>query len=280
MKLIIRFLINSNIWVAICALALVASSEILLQTTNYQISQFVFFATILTYNFQRIISIKKEKDHAWKNWFNKNRGAVYLLMFFALLMSVYQLLNFKLSTQIAILLTGSLCFLYPFGIRKIPFVKIFVISFVWSVSTMLLLALENNLSISQHIVWHLVSRFLFVFSITIPFDIRDLKYDVDNLKTIPLFFGLEKSKWIAIFSLFICVIIATSQRLQSEMPLSNFLALILLYFLASVFIKKSNENNSEMYFSFWVESLSIFSYLFLVILLLIFQIRLFTFTAL
>ena len=280
MKLIIRFLINSNIWVAICALALAASSEILLQTTNYQISQFVFFATIFTYNFQRIISIQKEKGHAWKNWFNKNSGVVYLLMFFALLMSVYQLLNFKLSTQIAILLTGSLSFLYPFGIRKIPFVKIFVISFVWSVSTMLLLALENNLSISQHIIWHLVSRFLFVFSITIPFDIRDLKYDADNIKTIPLFFGLEKSKWIAIFSLFICVIIATSQRLQSEMPLSNFLALILLYFLASVFIKKSNENNSEMYFCFWVESLSILLYLFLVILLLIFQIRLLTFTAL
>jgi 4-hydroxybenzoate polyprenyltransferase len=279
-KLIIRFFINSNFWVAFCALGLTASSEILLQTTNYQISQFVFCATIFTYNFQRIIRVKKGKEHVRKNWLNKNRGGVYLLMFFAFAISAYHFLNFKSSTKIAILFAGTLSVLYPFVLRKIPFVKIFVISFVWAISTMLLLVLENNISISQYIIWHLVSRFLFVFAITIPFDIRDLKYDADDLKTIPLFFGFEKAKWIAIVSLFMCMIIATFQQLQNEINLSNFLALILLYFLASVLIKKSDQNNSEMYFSFWVESLSIFSYLFLVILLLIFQIRLLTFTVL
>jgi 4-hydroxybenzoate polyprenyltransferase len=201
-------------------------------------------------------------------------------MFFGFAMSAYHFFNFKASTQITILFTGGLSLLYPFGIRKIPFAKIFVISFVWAISTMLLLVLENNLVISQYIIWHLVSRFLFVFAITIPFDIRDLKYDADDLQTIPLAFGFEKAKWIAIFSLFICVIIAVFQEFHSQINSSNFLALMLLYLLASVLIKKSNENNSEMYFSFWVESLSIFSYLFLVILLLIFQIRLLTFTAL
>ena len=280
MKSIIRFFIKSNVWVAFCTLGLTATSEILLQTTNYQISQFVFCATIFTYNFQRIIRVKKGQEHARKKWLDKNRTVVYFLMFFAVVMSSYHFFNFKSSTQIAILFAGGLSVLYPFGLRRIPFVKIFIISFVWAISTMLLLVLENNISISEHIILHLVSRFLFVFAITIPFDIRDLKYDADDLKTIPLFFGFEKAKWIAIFSVFICMIIATFHQLQNEINLSNFLALILLYFLASVLIKKSDQNNSEMYFSFWVESLSIFSYLFLVILLLIFQIRLLTFTAL
>ena len=50
----------------------------------------------------------------------------------------------------------------------------------------------------------------------------------------------------------------------------NLLALILLYFVSSVFIAKSDVSKQEMYFSFWVESLSILSYIFLIIAALIF----------
>lgn len=270
MNLIIRFLVNSNIWVAFCALALAASSEILLKTVNHQISQFVFFSTIFIYNFQRVIRIKKGEEHARKNWLNKNRTRVHLLMFFAFSMSAYQFFSFKLITQVVILLMGALSLLYPFGIRRIPFLKIFIISFVWSISTMLLLLLENNITISENILWHLVSRFLFVFAITIPFDIRDLRYDAGDLETIPSFFGSEIAKWIALFSLFICVIATVYQLLQTDINLSNFLALNSLYFLASFLIKESDKDTNDMYFSFWIESLSIFSYLFLAILLLIF----------
>ena len=135
---------------------------------------------------------------------------------------------------------------------------------------MLLLVLENNIPISQNIVLHLLSRFLFVFAITIPFDIRDLKYDAQNIQTIPLFFGILKARLIALFSLFICVVISVFQYLENTLISSNLLALILLYFVASIFIVKSDEKRGEMYFSFWVESLSILCYLFFVISVLIF----------
>ena len=268
-RLIIRFLINTNIWVAFCALALTLSSEVILQTSNPFISQFVFFATVFTYNFQRFAIIKMGSSHSKKNWLNKNRKAIYGLMFFAFIMSVYYFVNFKSSTQIVILFVGALSLFYPFGIRKIPFAKIFIISFVWVNSTMLLLVLENTIVISEYIIWNLISRFLFVFAITIPFDIRDIKHDVGNLITIPLFFGEKKSKWIASFAILICVIIVVFQQFQNNITGSNFLALIMLYFLALALITKSDKKNNEMYFSFWIESLSIFSYLFLIIMLLI-----------
>tara|TARA_B100001250_G_scaffold71782_1_gene58110 strand:+ start:15009 stop:15839 length:831 start_codon:yes stop_codon:yes gene_type:complete len=268
-KMIIRFLINSNIWVSFCALALTLSSEILLQTRNLSISQFVFFATLFAYNFQRVARIKKETIHARKNWLNKNRIAVYFLIFFAFVISAFHFLNFKFSTQIIIFSAAVLSLMYPFGLREIPFAKIFVISFVWAISTMLCLVIENDIIITKNIIFHLSSRFLFVFAITIPFDIRDLKHDIGQLKTIPLFFGEKKSKWLANFGLLICGIIAVLQRLQNNIPLSNFLALVLLYFLSLVLVIQADKKNSEMYFSFWVESLSIFSYLFLVIMLLI-----------
>ena len=270
MKSLIRFFINSNIWVASCVLGLVVSSEIFLETTNYEISQFVFFATIVAYNFQRIVRLKKGHEHSYKNWLDKNKKEIYILMFLAGAVSVYLFFGFKSSTQLAILFTGNLCIFYPYGLRKIPFAKIFIISLVWAVSTMLLLVFENNITISQNIIWQLVSRFLFVFAITIPFDIRDIKYDSQNVITIPLFFGLKKAKIIAFFALFICGIISFFQYLEMALNFENLLALILLYILATIFIQKSDENKGEIYFSFWVESLSIFSYFLLVISKLIF----------
>jgi len=269
-KSAIRFLIFSNLWVAFCVLALALSSELLFSTSNYQISQFVFFATLFTYNFQRVIRIEKGLNHVRKVWLAKQNIAIYVFMACGGLVSAYRFFEFQLITQVVIVILGLLSVLYPFGLRKIPFSKIFIISFVWTVSTMLLLVLENNIPISQNIVLHLLSRFLFVFAITIPFDIRDLKYDAQNLQTIPLFFGILKAKFIALFSLFICLVISVFQYLENTIISSNLLALILLYFVASIFIVKSDKKSGEMYFSFWVESLSILCYLFFVISALIF----------
>jgi 4-hydroxybenzoate polyprenyltransferase len=269
-KSLICFLVFSNLWVAFCVLALALSSELLFRTSNYQISQFVFFATLFTYNFQRVVRIEKGLNHVRKVWLAKQNIAIYVLMACGGLVSAYRFFEFQLITQVVIIIVGLLSVLYPFGLRKIPFSKIFIISFVWAVSTMLLLVLENNLQITQNIVLHLVSRFLFIFAITIPFDIRDLKYDAKNLRTIPLVFGVYKARLIALFSLFICAIIAVYQYLENTSNSSNLLALILLYFVASIFIIKSDEKMSEMYFSFWVESLCILAYFFLVFVGLIF----------
>jgi 4-hydroxybenzoate polyprenyltransferase len=269
-KSAIRFLVFSNIWVAFCVLALALSSELLLSTSNYQISQFVFFATLFTYNFQRVVRIEKGLNHVRKVWLAKQNIAIYVLMACGGLVSAYRFFEFQLITQVVIIIVGLLSVLYPFGLRKLPFSKIFIISFVWTVSTMLLLVLENNIPISQNIVLHLLSRFLFVFAITIPFDIRDLKYDAQNLQTIPLFFGILKARFIALFSLFICLVISVFQYLENVLISSNLLALILLYFMASIFIIKSDEYKCEMYFSFWVESLSIALYFFLAISSLMF----------
>ena len=169
-----------------------------------------------------------------------------------------------------VVLLGGISFLYPFILRKIPLLKIFVISFVWSASSMLLLILENSIIISQNEIIHLLARFLFVFSITIPFDIRDIFYDTKNIATIPLFFGVKKAKWIAFLALIICVSLSFIQYFDGTLNQGYLLALIFLYFITSFFIFRSDTNSEEMYFSFWGEGVSICAYLFLVISLLIY----------
>ena len=162
------------------------------------VSQFVFFATLFTYNFQRII----KKDIRLKNkrtdWTLKYIYIIYCLMVIGISISVYQFLQFKINTQILIILAGTISILYPYGLRKIPYCKIFIISCIWTISTMLLLISEESIEIDTNISLHLLSRFLFVFAIAIPFDIRDMKYDQIQLKTIPTKIGIAKSKILAI----------------------------------------------------------------------------------
>ena len=271
MKSFIRFLVFSNILVAFCVLALALSTEILLGLeTNYKVSQLVLFATLFAYNFQRVVRIKKGKDHIRKDWLNRHKIVIYSIMLLGGLISAYLFFEFQRSAQIAIVVSGVLSMGYPFGIRKIPGSKIFIIALVWTISTMLLVLLENQIQLSKNITLHLLARFLLIFAITIPFDIRDLNFDSKELRTIPIVFGAVKARIIAISVLFICAIIAVVQYINEDINFSNLLALILLYFVSSIFIAKSDVSRREMYFSFWVESLSILGYIFLLISALIF----------
>ncbi len=262
---ILNWIIFSNFFVAFCVLALTISSEFLLDTINLRISQFVFFATLLAYNFQRVVKLKQRQKQLKTDWQEKNRTSTYFIMIISAIIILYYFYYFKTSTQIAIIFSGILSLLYPFVIRNIPFLKIFVIALVWTISTMLLLILENNILISQNLILHLSARFLFVFAISIPFDIRDLKFDDKKMKTIPIVFGERKAKLIGIMALFFCEIIAIVQTLYFDMEFNNLIALICILFLSAILIIKSSQDKTAIYFSFWVESLSIYFYLFLIL---------------
>ena len=268
-KSIFNHLINSNIFVATSIVSLLLSSQLLLQSKNGNINVFVFFATLFTYNFQRIVRIKKGISHKRKEWVLNNRDFIYSLITFSGFISLFFFFQFNPNTQILILTTGIISVLYPFGLRKIPFLKIFIISSIWTISSMGLLISENNLPLNSNTILQLFSRFLFVFAITIPFDIRDVKYDKNNIKTIPILLGTFISKLIAILSLIALKIISFYQYLYYNLSVNILIAIILCCCFSSILIIKSDENKDDFYFSFWIESLSIFFYLFLMISLFI-----------
>lgn len=267
---ILSFLIYSNVFVSLCVLSLGLSSSLILQATNSDVNIFLFFSTLFIYNFQRIVRIQNGLEHIRKEWSIKHQKIIYFLMGISFIICLIMFLDFKFITQLVIAILALTSIFYPTVLRQIPILKIFIISLVWALSTTLILALENNILLSTDFILHSFSRFLFVFAITIPFDIRDLKYDINNLITLPLFFGTWISKIISLFCLFICCLIIFFQYLNESLISSHFYALILLYFLSSIFICKSNEEKEDFFYSFWVESLSIMSYVFLIFMLLIF----------
>ena len=109
-----RVLINTNIFVSICVYFLALSSEILLKSTNNNISFFIFFASLFTYNIQRIIRIKKGKNHKRKEWTLKHLKLIYILIIIGASISMYYFLKFNTQTQNVIFLTGIVSLMYPF----------------------------------------------------------------------------------------------------------------------------------------------------------------------
>jgi len=269
-KNIFLFLINTNIFVALCVCALSISSEYLFNSHNLRITQFVFLSTLFTYNYQRVVRIKKGVKHKRKEWTLNNNSLVYFLIGIGIIGSFYHFFQMETISQIFILLFGMISLLYPFGIRRIPFFKIFIISLTWTISTMLLVVLENNIPLNINTYLHLICRFLFVFAICIPFDIRDIKYDNIKLKTIPISVGISKSKLISVFSLFSIGLISIYQFQNYNLKIEFLISIILSCIVSSIFINKSDEKKSDFFFSFWIESLSILFYLFLTISILIF----------
>src|SRR5690606_39484239 len=105
--------------------------------------------------------------------------------------------SFELKTFLYFFLMGFVSFFYSIplsglGLRTIPFLKLFLIAFVWAGSSIGLLLVVHHSLIQYQLLFF--SVFFFVIGITIPFDIRDKSTDESGLKTIPQVIGILPSK--------------------------------------------------------------------------------------
>lgn len=176
----------------------------------------IFFATLFEYNLHRLITVLTNRDalNSEKHrWVKENLKRFYLIVFISVTGFIAVIFMAKKEVLITFAPIVLLTMLYSipvtvskkklFRLREIPYLKIFLIATVWSTSTILLpiVQSENSFSIA-HVAVMLVERFLFIFAITIPFDIRDLEADRQaNLKTIPMLLNSQKALSLSYFSL-------------------------------------------------------------------------------
>lgn len=91
-----------------------------------------------------------------------------------------------------------------FGLRRVPFLKAFLIAFVWASIVVLLPGTSegNGAPVISDLVWWTMSVwFSFFLAIAMTFDIRDLPYDPPSLRTTPQVFGSNGTKLTAILLL-------------------------------------------------------------------------------
>ena len=179
-----------------------------------------------------------------------------LLIFLALISFAYGLPLFTIGGQ-------------KFGLRNIPGLKPFLITLVWTMSTVLLPILEAQdlhlTTISMHDTTILIAkRFLFIGALTIPFDIRDLFEDHRlGIKTIPVIFG-EKGAYlfcqIMLLGYLFLLFIYKGQGFNHD-----FWALTTTTVLAGWLIFKSKWKKDEYYYFFLMDGVLVLQYLMLVL---------------
>ena len=264
MNSIIRFLVLSQIYVSLCVAALALSTQLIISSFNLDVVIFLFFATFISYNFQKIVSLKRNPDRA-RGWFLNNKKFIYFFLLCSLIIAINLFLGFNYKTQFLIIIISFISLMYPFGLRTVPYIKVFIIALVWCVSTELITVFENKLVIETELLMSIFSRFFFIVSITIPFDVRDVEFDFTELKTLPIVFGVKKSKQIALVMLYAYVLIEVLRHLVFTENWQALVAAFLCCLYTQYLIKGSDNKKSGFYYVFWVESSSLSVLFFLII---------------
>lgn len=208
----IKLIINSNIFIALAVVLLTLETQVQLGLSLdwHPYLFIIFFATLFEYNLHRLVTYLTDKQALNSDkykWVRENQRLFVCLIIVSATGFIIALLMAKKEVLMVLLPVVILTFFYsvPFAwhsdrrirLRDLPLLKIFIISFVWSYCTILLPVIYSSISFDRlHLSLILIERFLFIFSITIPFDIRDIEVDKKNrLKTLPLILG-ENKAWL------------------------------------------------------------------------------------
>lgn len=281
---ILDFLLFSNLFIAICAVAQgLITYHLLHAKPDKYILAIIFFGTIGIYNFSMLLSKPKDPENSRfvrVRWiFAHHRLIISITLISMLCLIPLGLLYLSIEAKLLMIFTAAISLSYniPFltlnnqkiGIRNIPGIKLFLIALVWSVSCVLLpvVELEHNYQISISTAETLLlvaKRFLFIAAITIPFDIRDLFQDkLYALKTIPVMLG-EKKAYIFCQVLLAGYMILLLLFRQATM--TDIIALALTLFLTGWLIFKANIKKNEYYYFFYLDGTMLLQYLVLVLI--------------
>lgn len=168
----------------------------------------IFFATLLEYNIYRVmlfVANRKGLNHERHVWVKRHPAMFWSLTGVSLAGFLAAIFFAKKEVLLTLAPIALVTILYSlpvsgnkrniFKLRQIPLLKTFLIAFAWSAATIFLPVIQSgNVYDGTHIGLMFLERCLFVFAITIPFDIRDMKADrLAGLKTIPVLLGENKS---------------------------------------------------------------------------------------
>lgn len=280
---ILDFLLFSNLFIAICAVAQgLVTYHLLNAKPDRYILAIIFFGTLGVYNFSMLLSKPKAPEkspYVRVRWiFSHHRLIISITLISVLCLIPLGLLFLSIEAKLLMIFTAALALGYniPFltlnnqkiGLRNIPGIKLFLIALIWSVSCVLLpiIELEHNYQInisSAETLLLVAKRFLFIAAITIPFDIRDLFQDkLYALKTIPVILGEKKAYLFCQFLLvgYLVLLLLFSQTINADI-----IALTLTLFLTGWLILKSNIKKNEYYYFFYLDGTMLLQYLILVL---------------
>ncbi len=262
------FYVFSNIHVAVAAYCLTEITFFHFDIQNQSLALFVFFSTILSYNMIRLFQLNRINSTT-AIWIRANKKPLILLNILALSGVIYYAFDLRIEGFIALFpfVIATLFYVIPIkkkvnGLRQVPGLKLFLISFSWAGITLYFPIQEAGFLEVSNLWLYIAQRFFFIMAITIPFDIRDAQFDLPKLATIPQVLGVNKAKMMAVVAVFVFIWIDFFLLDTSSVM---FIVDLTIAILSLFLIGFSSVNRPRFYTTFWIDGLPIIWYIMMLI---------------
>jgi hypothetical protein len=258
----LNFLVYSNIWIALAAVSLnLYFYEVTGVKADWRVCGFVFLATLFIYNFQRIAKLKTGAAFSGERlrWMHENYFASVTISILSLFASILIFFLLDVHTLYVLIPAGIISFFYVgrfllrnvSGLRDVPFMKAYLVSFSWAGVTVLLPSLQAHFS-SDYSLWiMLICIGTLVFSLAIIFDLRDERMDESSKRTVPQLIGKSGTIVLAV----ICLSFAMLFPLLLD--LSKWMVSAVVIVCGTILIVQVSEKKSDFYYSFFLDGVLI-----------------------
>ncbi len=234
---VLRFVVHGHVVLALGAAAQVWWAGALFHMhADKRLIAFVVLAAFASYGAMRLLrmNVPELAGSSIMNWYRNH--ARTMLVFVGISAIAAVVIGWPLRSIIvhALWLPGLLAVFYVLpmgvaggrriGLRRIPFLKAFIIAFVWASIVVVLpgtVEREEGPFISGDVWWVMSIWFCFFLAIAIAFDIRDLPYDLSSLRTIPQVFGTRGAKLIGMLLLLPMLLFLVAMVVISYFPLET-----------------------------------------------------------
>lgn len=266
-----QYIVHSNIWISLAAVALMWATDVL---ANHQLSSshlysIVFFSTLLTYNWQRMLSVKKRQEKQavsnLSSWVGGNLVSGIVASLFALAVCTFNFFHLAKNQQAALVVLGLVSVVYalpllpsPRGrirLRDFGFTKPLVLGVSWGlVCTWLPLIVPSahylHFPLPAQIDIVIIANCITMIGICIPFDIKDITFDRATMAypTLPVWLGVRKALWLAMAFSVLGFIIFSTWAWQSNLGWLIIAAAFISLVVECWFINKTNAESTEWYY--------------------------------
>ncbi|MBW7914723.1 MAG: UbiA family prenyltransferase [Taibaiella sp.] len=220
----LNWILYTSLFAAICAVGLCMSTERLVLNTIPPLYSglhlLVFCSTLLVYNAHYLIKKSTPELSDRFGWSQHHRLWHYLLMGIGIAGCGIAAFHLPQNILLVCVLLAVLSFSYsipllPFKDKKrlkdFGWIKILVLTTVWTIVTSVLPILYHNSTIADY-PYEIMIRFVFMFTLCVAFDIRDMQTDMEaGIATLPNMIGIKGSYRVMSVSMILFIVMSIIQ---------------------------------------------------------------------
>lgn len=263
--------VYSNTWVSAGAALLTAQTfRIVDEPVNFGLVAFVFFSTLATYNFQRLIRFNiwgYRTNIRRVHWIRHSRMNLILLVATSLVLAaVLAISNLQKEHFLVLIPLAVISFFYAYpvlatsnrslALRDLPGLKIIWIAGTWSIVTVVIPLISTSVIISES-AWMAAERFCFIVAITIPFDVRDLEFDQPRQKTIPQLLGVRGAGWLSLVFLLVFTLLIWINHVVGNYSIAAATVLSANALITAIVLRLSFTKRKEPFYSGLIDGLTL-----------------------